>query len=361
MTRLRHFLRLEALPPVILLGGVLALFAGCNFRSSQPKPSVTITHVPRAGRGGSENVEQISGTATTTAAGQQIVLYARTDSWWVQPFRSRSFTRVEADSTWSNVTHVGAEYAALLVVPGYHPQAKIQQLPSVGGDVLAMVIVKGIETSPVTSRVIRFSGYDWTVRAAPSARGGEMNQYDPDNVSVDQNGYLHLRMGDHNGVWSNAEVSLTRSLGYGTYRFVVQDTAHLPPSAVVGMFTVDDRDQDVRSELDIELSRWGKPVKLNADYTVQPYYLPENTVHFSVPAGTFTHTLHWEPGEALFKTFYGTATGPGARELTHHVFTSSVPVPGIETIHIDLYDFYHTTSGLTHPSEVVIEKFEYLP
>jgi hypothetical protein len=128
------------------------------------------------------------------------------------------------------------------------------------------------------------------------------------------------------------------------------------------MFTLDERnDQDVRNELDIELSRWGKPEKMNADYTVQPYYLPENTVHFSVPAGRFTHVLRWEPGEASFKTFYGTGTGTGARELTHHVFTSGIPVPAAETVHIDFYDFFHSQSGLTRPSEAVIERFEYLP
>ncbi|QMV20213.1 hypothetical protein GOB94_04070 [Granulicella sp. 5B5] len=304
----------------------------------------------------------MSGTATITAPGQQIVLYARNGNWWVQPFRSRPFTKIEADATWNNVTHIGHEYAALLVAPGYRPTPTLSSLPSVGGGVLAVVTVKGTEASAVASKVIRFSGYDWTVRAAPDDRGGAMNQYDPDNVSVDKNGYLHLRMMERNSVWTSAEVHLTRSLGYGTYRFVVQDSAHLEPSAVVGMFTSGGRsERDVRSELDIELSHWNKPGKINADYTVQPYYLPENTFHFSVPSGTFTHVLRWEPGEASFKTFYGASGGAGARELTHHVFTSDIPVPAAETAHIDFYDFFHSRGGLTHPSEVVIEKFEYLP
>jgi len=316
--------------------------------------------VPRAGRGGKENVESISGTATVTAAGQQIILYAKTGNWWVQPFRSRPFTKVESDTTWNNVTHIGTEYAALLVAPGYNPTPTLTVLPAVGGDVLAINTIKGTDVSAAAPKVIRFSGYDWTVRAAPSDRGGEMNQYDPANVSVDQNGYLHLKMEERNGVWTSAEVHLTRSLGYGSYGFVVEDSAHLEPSAVVGMFTLDERrDQDVRNELDIELSRWGNTEKKNADYTVQPYYLPQNTVHFSVPPGRFTHVLRWEPGVASFKSLYG--TGPGARELAHHVFTSGIPVPGSETVHIDFYDFLHSQNARTGPSEVVIEKFEYLP
>ena len=57
--------------------------------------------------------------------------------------------------------------------------------------------------------------------------GGEMNDYDSANSWVDSRGYLHLRMGMQGGRWSCAEVNLTRSLGYGTYKFVVQDSANL--------------------------------------------------------------------------------------------------------------------------------------
>ena len=38
----------------------------------------------------------------------------------------------------------------------------------------------------------------------------------------------------------SAEVKLSRSLGYGSYRFVVQDVAHLEPAAVFALFTWDD-------------------------------------------------------------------------------------------------------------------------
>lgn len=353
---------LKAYQAAILLLGVLGIFNGCRSYSPQPKASVNIVRVPRAGQGGPEIVESISGDATGAAEGQEIVLYAKNGIWWVQPFRSRAFTKIESDSTWNAVTHIGTDYAALLVTPGYRPPATIAELPSIGNGVLALTTVKGVEASPVASKIIRFSGYDWMVRAAPSDRGGEINQYDTSNVWVDQKGYLHLKMCERNGTWTSAEVNLTRSLGYGTYRFVVRDSAHLEPSAVVGMFTLDERrDQDVRTELDIELSRWGKSGKLNADYTVQPYYVPQNTVHFTVPPGRFTHVLRWEPGVATFKTFYGAVLRPGAKELTHHVFTSGVPVPAAETVHIDFYDFFHSQSGLMPPAEVVIENFEYLP
>jgi hypothetical protein len=44
---------------------------------------------------------------------------------------------------------------------------------------------------------------------------------------------------------------------------------------VLGIFIVDERRaMDVRVELDLELSQWEKPGSKNAQYVVQPYYIP---------------------------------------------------------------------------------------
>src|SRR6202040_111439 len=100
------------------------------------------------------------------------------------------------------------------------------------------------------------------------------------------------------------------SLGYGTYRFAVQDSADLQPSGVLGIYTLDEgKPDEIRSELDIELSRWGNPTNKNAQYVVQPYYVPENMSRFMAPAGVLTHILRWEPGVASFKTVRGPAAG----------------------------------------------------
>jgi hypothetical protein len=44
-----------------------------------------------------------------------------------------------------------------------------------------------------------------------------------------------------------------------------------------------------------------------------------------------------------------------------HVFTSGIPSPGSETLHINLYVFDNKRSPLQHEVEVIIEKFQYLP
>lgn len=338
------------------------LLVGCRSRSALPRPSIQITRAPAANPGGPAQMDYIEGRVSNAGRGQQVVLYAHSGIWWIQPFANQSLTKIQPDSTWRNTTHLGTEYAAILVEPGYHPASKVATLPAEGNGVVAVAIAKGKAGAPIVSKVIHFSGYDWRVRTAGSDRGGQPNAYDPANVWTDQKGYLHLRMEERDGAWSCAEVSLTRSLGYGSYIFVVQDSSHLGPSAVLGLYTVDDfRTDDVRSELDVELSRWGAPASKNAQFVVQPFYIPENVERFMTPAGVLTHMFRWEPGRAAFKTLRGSGTGLGAETIHEHAFTSGIPTPANETVHIDLYDYHHSKSSLQQPAEVVIEKFEFLP
>ena len=338
-----------------------ALLSGCKSHSVPGKPVVEITQAPMASLGGPDQMDAIEGRATNTRPGEQIVLYARSGVWWIQPLANQPYTKIQSDSTWRNLTHLGTEYAAVLVESGYRPAAKLVSLPAEGNGVAVVTVVQGRAGAPVATAAVHFSGYDWTARGTVSDHGGEPNQYSPSNVSIDGKGYMHLRMAQRDGRWSCAEVSLNRSLGYGTYKFVVQDSAHLEPSAVLGMFTWDDvRSADLHNELDIELSRWGDPKGKNAEYVVQPFYTPENLSRFTAPAGVLTYTLRWEPGSVSFETVGGTADSHG-KPISEHVFSSGVPVPANETIHIDLYDFHHSESSSQRPAEAVIERFEFIP
>jgi hypothetical protein len=350
----------------ISFGAVLtgvALLAGCHTHNVPQKPRLQITQVPPAGPGGPIQMAYIEGRAIGALPSQQIVLYAHSRGlWWIQPFANQPFTKIQPDATWRNLSHLGVEYAALLVEPGYRPQAKVTDLPPEGNGVDALVTVLGRPNAQMVSKNVRFSGYDWAVETSDDDRGGEPNSYSPENVWTDARGYLHLRMGQTAEGWRCAEVTLTRSLGYGTYRFVVQDTAHLGPFAVLGLYTLDDlRTDSVRAELDVELSRWGIAASRNAQFVVQPFYIPENIARFDVPTGVMTHTFRWDPGRASFKTVRGAATSSGGDVVSEHVFTSGVPTPAKETVHMDLYDFHHSKDPSQQPAEVVIEKFAFLP
>jgi len=302
-------------------------------------------------------MDSIEGRVSHTKSGEQVILYAHSGAWWLQPLANQPYTKIESDSTWKNLTHLGSEYAALLVEPGYRPAAKLVTLPSEGNGVLAVAVMKGRNGTVITETGINFSGYDWTVQTGVSDHGGQPYEYDSANAWTDEKGYLHLRMEYRNGRWSCAEVSLNRSLGYGTYKFVVEDSAHLRPSAVLGMFTWDDeRSTNLRNEFDIELSRWGDPNSKNAQYVVQPFYVSENLTRFQVPAGVLTYMFHWEPGKVSFKTIDNSE-----KVISEHIFDSGTPASTNEKVHIDLYDFHHSEASSNQPDEAIIKKFEFTP
>jgi len=348
----------------VVLAAACILLGGCRTQEKHVAASIEFTIVPKVDAGGPQSQADIGGRVTGVRAGRQIVLFARSgvDVWWVQPFADRPFTAIQSDSTWRNKTHLGTEYAALLVEVGYRPPAKMTVLPSPGGPIAAVAAVKGEGLSQLSSRTLYFSGYEWEIRQIPSDRRGSFNAYDPANAWTDVNGWLHLKIARRRDGWTSAEVMLTRSLGYGLYRFVVHESSHLEPAAVLGMFTWDDlgADQNHR-EVDVEISRWGDANSNNAQYVVQPFYIPANVVRFMTPAGVVTHSFRWEPGRVSFQSAVGGAARRPAHVVSEHVFTSGVPPPGGESVHINLYSFDNKRDPLRYPSEVVLEKFEYLP
>lgn len=81
------------------------------------------------------------------------------------------------------------------------------------------------DDATATPRVIRFAGYDWTVRESkrPTAPGGNTFSAAATDVWVDESGRLHLTLSD-----DATEVRSRRGFGYGVYearllaRFVVE-------------------------------------------------------------------------------------------------------------------------------------------
>jgi signal transduction histidine kinase len=126
-----------------LLLALCLLLVGCGARTPKAGPFIEFTKIPLAGEGGPDKLDTIEGRVTLARPGQRIVLFARWGPWWVQPLADQPLTEIQADSTWKSPTHFGTEYAALLVDPGYHPQATIDVLPNEGGSVIAVAITKG--------------------------------------------------------------------------------------------------------------------------------------------------------------------------------------------------------------------------
>src|SRR6202161_2259414 len=354
---------------------VYFVLTGCHSSSKKSAPTVTFSKVPAAFQESPYKTDIIEdrdygrdiveGRATGARPGQRIVLYAKTDGrWGVCRQSGQPSTNIEADGRGEATVNLGVQYAALLVDPTYNPPEQTESLPIVGNGVVALAVVNGEGPAPVlpSPKILNFSGYEWTTRAGPIFRVGPRNFFDPANVWTDERGALHLRISGSPGKWAAAEVKLTRSLGYGTYRFQVRDVSHLEPSALLTLITWDGvGTENSRSGLDGELGRWVNPDNTNVNYVVQPYYVPANFVSFRAPPGAYTHSFRWEPGKVTFSTVAGSGNTTGGRVLNQHVFTSGVPSPEGESARIALYVFHQGKIPLKNENEVVIDKFEYLP
>ena len=335
---------------------LLVLLVGCKSGKTAAGPSIKFTRVPETTQVNPDKLDIIQGRVEGARQGQQIVLYAKRGEWWLQPLSTAPFTTILPDSSWINSTRLGSEYAALLVEPGYLPQPTMNALPVPGNNVAAVATSKDFPSADVVSTTLQFSGYEWRIRNAPSNRGDRANPYSTANAWTDDKGALHLRIAKESDKWTCAEVTLTRSFGYGQYSFVVRDTSHLSPRDVFSMFTFDYAGGDQnRREMAIEIGHPTEPNSKNAQYVVQPFYVAANVAKINVPVGAVTHSFRWEPGKLTFRTVSVSTT------LSEHVFTSGVPSPGVETVRMALYIFGNSDDPEQKGAEVVIDKFEYLP
>lgn len=121
---------------------MLVLLLGSCARQTN-KPFIQFTSVPRADKGGDQELDTIGGFVRGARSDQQIVLYARSEAWYVQPYADQPFTKIKPDSTWTSTTHLGTEYAALLVEPDYVPESPIFELPGEGSGIVAVTVVEG--------------------------------------------------------------------------------------------------------------------------------------------------------------------------------------------------------------------------
>jgi signal transduction histidine kinase len=218
-----------------LLGMLLAialLFAaclavnGCQSHRANKLPVIKYTKIPPAAQGGREKVDTIAGRVTGARSGQQIVIYAHSGAWWVEPTVASPFTPTRTDSTWSTETHLGYEYAVLSVDPGYRPPPTMDTPSSEGGPIVLVAIVRGIgPTILAPAKPLNFSGYDWDVRTIASDREGSSHRHNSDNVWTDSKGaYGNLHPGNYrflvmasnsDGIWNSSEAGI---------RFAVEPT-----------------------------------------------------------------------------------------------------------------------------------------
>src|SRR5260370_22748585 len=158
---------------VLLCLGVL--LTGCRSPKTLVGPTIEFTKIPVSAVGGLDNMDTIEGRVIGVRPEQRIILYAKSGGrWWIQPFaRNPLFTKIQGDSKWKNVTHLGEENAALLVDPSYSPPQTTELLPATSAAVAAVAVVKRQTADPSSPpTMLHFIRHVWLVRHLLNTRLG---------------------------------------------------------------------------------------------------------------------------------------------------------------------------------------------
>lgn len=297
-------------------------------------------------------------------------------TWWSKPYWGSECIEIQDDGTWTTRVCTGGSdpvattFAAFVLrkpcdVASGHP-------PSLGGQAeLPRELFDRAVTWATVERSLphlAFSGYDWLVK---SGRWGPDNNYFshlPQNVWVDGQGRLHLKLTRSQGVWRCAEVILTQSLGYGTYRFYIDSpVSDPPPNVVTGLFTWSNFPDFSHREIDIEFSRWREgPDAPDGQFVVQPWTPPGHRERFTLKdALSSVHSLTWEPNQIWFRSLAGgdPDTDDPGDSMAEWRFDhpDEVPRPGDENPRINLWLIGGAPPGDGNEFELIVRRFEHVP
>lgn len=244
-------------------------------------------------------------------------------------------------------------------------------------------------------RSIEFSGFTWRVKESDNRAGPGPNWWSAseENVWVDEQGRLHMKITYRNGKWFCSEVICEEPATYGTYAFYVNGYIDkLDPRVIFGLFTWDDTTFKTQAncEIDIEFSRWNDPSAPNLHYSLQPTSGPDDPSgrykerihmsHMRLKNPQSTHIFTWTPERVAFSSFEGdqhpahlfdgwsyVADHPPRSTVQGGKFTEPVgiPQPGPNThvrINLWLIDADRNRQGDPPMNgeevEVIIERFE---
>ncbi len=302
--------------------------------------------------------DSVRGSANVSLpTGYRVVLWAKTDRWYVQPTTAQPFTVIRIGGRWSNFTNPWTRIAALLVDSDYIPGAIREDHPAVAAGVVDWDEYP--ERSP--DRYIDWSNFRWRVKQAELTGPGP-NAFSDDtaNVRIDQDGRLHLRIDYRNGVWYCAEIVLDHALGYGTYTFRLDSRVdNLNYNTIFAGFLFDTSGQ----EFDMEFSQFLADPH-NAQFVVQPWYLPGNIEFYDMPDSAQTSfTMEWRSDHITFTSWLGHADAPEPNTLLHTwTYTgANIPAPSDARVRFNLYLANGDPPSQGHEDEVVVASFGYSP
>ena len=222
-----------------------------------------------------------------------------------------------------------------------------------------------IKTSDHYGDTILFSGYQWVVKESLGKHTGPGNNFfsgSKDNVFVDKDGKLHLRVTHRDDNWYCPEVRMVRSLGIGKYSFYLDELPqHLDKDVVIGLFLYDREDtSNFHKEIDIEISQWGNDSSINSQYVIQPKEMNAHRFQSDMNLAT-KHTIQLHRKKIEFHSYYYT---PNADDIPLEYSTTQVKPDysyhsNSERISINVWLYHTSEPSNLKEFEVIISRFEF--
>jgi hypothetical protein len=334
--------------------------------------AIDFTEVPPYGTAG-----DLSGqTSGIVYDDYQVLVYIYVSGWWNKPTWASPLTAIDSDGSWTcNITTGGesdtfaTRIIAFLVPNGsYLSSWEIAGQADLPPELYAYPYAE-ISRQPA-NRAIRFARHNWAVKTGDNLGPGPNHFSDgEDNVWVDENGCLHLKITKVSGQWYCGEVVSDESFGYGTYVFTVASNVdNLDRNVVLGLFTWDTyAPQYNYREIDFEFSRWQDPANAVGQYVIQPWDHSGNLFRFDInytgPDDITTHVMTWRPDGIYFKSYYGTFSlaPPPASEIMDWYYTGpDNPPPGGENARMNLWLINGSAPADGQETEVIISDFQFL-
>jgi MYXO-CTERM domain-containing protein len=235
---------------------------------------------------------------------------------------------------------------------------------SVGAAALLLLCTEG------RAHALQWAGRNWEVTNGGMAGVAAGS---PNNVSVDDQGFLHLKIVKNGNTWTAAELFTTEKLGFGTYQWQIDAPIdRLDKNVVVGLYPYGPAagiGQDGTNEIDIEYSFWGNANGVNGDWTDYPAsgtVIGEKSYKFSLNGGTLsTSRFSWSTGKIENYLIKGLQPVGSTTDLieswTYAPQNSKVNIPQQALpLGMNLWCFEAPPSDGKNV-EVVIRSFEFVP
>jgi len=219
-------------------------------------------------------------------------------------------------------------------------------------------------------KTIRFAGYEWIVKSGID-QGPGPNNWNENNVWVDQGGHLHLKLTRQGDRWYCAEVLSKDRMGFGRYQFWIEGRVdRLDPNVVLGLlnYPTPDVGPDGTNEIDIEFAGWGKPEAPVCNYTVWPARAGLRRANKRFPVELkdeyTSHTFIWNSAGVTFQSLHG-LHDDGADQFAGWRYQPQDPASYVPQkampVRINLWLFQGQSPRNGQQVEFIVHSFKYTP